>query len=110
MAEMKKGMMLPGHLIKSRKLVWNLAKNDIRKKFAGSYFGVIWAFVQPVITVLLYWFVFEKGLNSKATDLRTGIEIPFVLWLMAGLVPWFYFQEAMNGGTGVLVEYSYLVK
>ena len=92
------------------KLIWNLAKNDIKKKFAGSYFGVIWAFVQPVITVLLYWFVFEKGLNSKATDLRTGIEIPFVLWLMAGLVPWFYFQEAMNGGTGVLVEYSYLVK
>ena len=110
MAEMKKGMTLPGHLIKSRKLVWNLAKNDIRKKFAGSYFGVLWAFAQPVITVLLYWFVFEKGLNSKATDLRTGIEIPFVLWLMAGLVPWFYFQEAMNGGTGVLVEYSYLVK
>lgn len=110
MAEKKKGISLPGHLIKSRKLVWNLAKNDIRKKFAGSYFGVIWAFVQPMITVLLYWFVFEKGLNSKATDLRTGIEIPFVLWLMAGLVPWFYFQEAMNGGTGVLVEYSYLVK
>lgn len=110
MAEIKKGAALPGHLIKSRKLVWNLAKNDIRKKFAGSYFGVIWAFVQPTITVLLYWFVFEKGLNSKATDLRTGIEIPFVLWLMAGLVPWFYFQEAMNGGTGVLVEYSYLVK
>lgn len=110
MAEIKKGAALPGHLIKSRKLVWNLAKNDIRKKFAGSYFGVIWAFVQPLITVLLYWFVFEKGLNSKATDLRTGIEIPFVLWLMAGLVPWFYFQEAMNGGTGVLVEYSYLVK
>ena len=33
-----------------------------------------------------------------------------MLWLTAGLVPWFYFQEALNGGTGVLVEYSYLVK
>ncbi len=110
MSEKKNGTSLLFHLVSSRKLIWNLAKNDIKKKFAGSYFGVIWAFVQPVITVLLYWFVFEKGLNSKATDLRTGIEIPFVLWLMAGLVPWFYFQEAMNGGTGVLVEYSYLVK
>lgn len=110
MTEKKKGDSLLGHLAGSRKLIWNLARNDIKKKFAGSYFGVIWAFVQPVITVLLYWFVFEKGLNSKATDLRTGIEIPFVLWLMAGLVPWFYFQEAANGGTGVLVEYSYLVK
>ena len=103
MAGKKKDTSLLHHLIGSRSLVWNLAKNDIKKKFAGSYFGVVWAFVQPVITVLLYWFVF-------ATDLRTGIEIPFVLWLTAGLVPWFYFQEALNGGTGVLVEYSYLVK
>lgn len=110
MAGKKKDTSLLHHLIGSRSLVWNLAKNDIKKKFAGSYFGVVWAFVQPVITVLLYWFVFEKGLNSKAMDLRTGIEIPFVLWLTAGLVPWFYFQEALNGGTGVLVEYSYLVK
>ncbi|MFR4351108.1 MAG: ABC transporter permease [Roseburia sp.] len=101
---------LAGHLLANRRLLWNLAQNDIKKKFAGSYFGVIWAFVQPVITILLYWFVFELGLGSRATDLRTGIEIPFVLWLMAGLVPWFYFQESMNGGTGVLVEYSYLVK
>lgn len=110
MAEKKKGTSLCRHLIGERKLIWNLARNDIKKKFAGSYFGVIWAFVQPVITVLLYWFVFEKGLNTKVNDLRTGIEVPFVLWLMAGLVPWFYFQEAMNGGTGVMVEYSYLVK
>ena len=110
MAEKKKGTSLCRHLIEERKLIWNLARNDIKKKFAGSYFGVIWAFVQPVITVLLYWFVFEKGLNTKVNDLRTGIEVPFVLWLMAGLVPWFYFQEAMNGGTGVMVEYSYLVK
>ena len=75
MAGKKKDTSLLHHLVGSRSLVWNLAKNDIKKKFAGSYFGVVWAFVQPVITVLLYWFVFEKGLNSKATDLRTGIEI-----------------------------------
>lgn len=110
MADRKKKASLPGRLLANRTLIGNLAKNDFKKKFAGSYFGVVWAFIQPVITVLVYWFVFEKGLNSKASDLKTGIEIPFVLWLMAGLVPWFYFQDALNGGTGVLVEYSYLVK
>lgn len=96
--------------IENRKLIWKLAKDDFKKKFAGSNLGTVWAFVQPVITVLLYWFVFEKGLNAKASNLRTGIEVPFVLWLIAGLVPWFYFQEALSGGTGVLVEYDYLVK
>lgn len=110
MKDKKKKTFLPGHLVTNRKLIWNLAKNDFRKKFAGSYFGVIWAFVTPVITVLLYWFVFQAGLHSEVHDLRTGIKFPFVLWLMAGLVPWFYFQEAMNGGANVLVEYSYLVK
>lgn len=110
MTKRERGASLVGSLVSDRILVWNLAKNDIKKKFAGSYFGIVWAFVQPVITVLLYWFVFEIGLNSRVSDLRTGIQVPFVLWLMAGLVPWFYFQEAVNGGTGVLVEYSYLVK
>lgn len=94
----------------NRKLVFSLAKDDFKKKFAGSNLGILWAFVQPVITVLLYWFVFEKGLHAEASNLRTGIKVPYVLWLMAGLVPWFYLQEAWNGATGVLIEYSYLVK
>ena len=101
---------LIAHIAGSRKLILQLARNDSKKKFAGSYLGVFWAFVQPVITVLLYWFVFEKGLHQRTTDLRSGIEVPFVLWLTGGLVPWFYFQESVTGGTGVLVEYDYLVK
>ena len=97
-------------ILENRKLIGNLAKDDFKKKFAGSSFGVIWAFIQPVITVLIYWFVFEKGLHAEASNLRTGIKVPYVLWLMAGLIPWFYLQDAWNGGTGVLVEYNYLVK
>ena len=32
------------------------AKNDFKTKYAGSYLGVIWAFVQPIVTVLVYYF------------------------------------------------------
>lgn len=110
MSEKKKTVFLPSILWENRKLIMNLAKNDYKKKFAGSYLGIIWAFIQPVVTVLVYWFVFEVGLNSKVNDLRTGAEVPFVIWLMAGLIPWFYFQEAWSGGTSVLIEYTYLVK
>jgi ABC-type polysaccharide/polyol phosphate export systems, permease component len=89
----------------NHKLIRRLAKNDFKTKFAGSYLGIIWAFVQPVVTVLVYWFVFEVGL-------RSGEEAayPFVLWLVAGLVPWFFFSEALNSGTNALLEYNYLVK
>lgn len=85
-------------------LIWRLARNDFKTRFAGSYLGIVWAFVQPVVTILVYWFVFS---TIRAGQVR---EVPFVLWLVAGLVPWFFFQEGMNSGCNALIEYSYLVK
>ena len=104
----KRGILLS--LIQNKKLILTLAKNDFKNKYAGSYLGVIWGFVQPVITILVYWFAFEKGLKMSARNLSTGVEMPYVLWLTAGLVPWFFLQEAFNGGTSALRDYDYLVK
>lgn len=92
-------------IYKNRSLIYQLSINDFRTRFAGSYFGVLWAFVQPVITVLIYWFVFEVGFRSGAVQ-----EVPFILWLVAGIVPWFFFAEALGNSTNALIEYSYLVK
>ena len=39
-------------ILKSKNIIWDLAKADFRKRFVGSYFGVAWMFVQPVVTVL----------------------------------------------------------
>ncbi len=108
---MKKLLLLPAELWQSRRLIWKLAKNDFKNRYAGSYFGRIWAFTQPVVTVLLYWFVFGHIMMADKKEILTaGVEAPYVLWLTAGLVPWFYFSEAINNGTTSLIEYSYLVK
>lgn len=98
----------PEELRKNQKMVLKLAKNDFRTKFAGSYLGVFWAFVQPVVTVLVYWFVFEVGFRDPNT--KDILKVPFLLYLVAGIVPWFFFQDALTGGTNSLLEYSYLVK
>ena len=87
----KKLIVLPKEVYQNRKLLWNLSKNDFKTKFAGSYLGIIWAFIQPIVTVVVYWFVFEKGLKAGGINTRAGIDVPFVLWLVAGLVPWFFF-------------------
>ena len=47
-------------IIRERKLIFELAKNDFKAKYAGSFLGVVWAFVQPLVTVLVMWFVFER--------------------------------------------------
>ena len=73
---------LPADLYKNRRLVMKLAKNDFKTRYAGSYFGTFWAFVQPVVTILVYWFVFSVGFRSNTDELG----VPFVLYLVAGIV------------------------
>ena len=102
---MKKILALPAELYQNRKLVLSLAKNDFKTKYAGSYLGIVWAFIQPIVTILVYWFVFSVGLKAGTVS-----DYPFVLYLVSGIVPWFFVQDALNGGTNALIEYNYLVK
>ena len=90
----------------NEKIIINLSKNDFKTKFAGSYLGIVWAFVTPIVTTLVYWFVFEFGLKVGSQE----ANVPFILWLMAGLIPWFFFSEGLNSATNCMLEYSYLVK
>lgn len=101
----KKFLTLPIEVFENRQLIFKLAANDFKTKYAGSYLGIFWAFVQPVVTVLVYWFVFSVGFRSGRVS-----DVPFVVYLVSGLVPWFYIQDLMNSGTNALIEYSYLVK
>ena len=89
---MKETRSLPAELFAGRTLIFQLAKNDFKKKYAGSYLGIVWAFVQPVVTVMVYWFVFGMIRSSSPRP------VPFVLWLIAGLIPWFFFQDGLING------------
>lgn len=102
---LKKVIGLPKELWDSRVLISSLSRNDFKTKYAGSYLGIIWAFIQPVVTILVYWFVFGLAMRSS-----TPRPVPYVLWLVAGLVPWFFFQEGLTNGTHALLAYTYLVK
>lgn len=101
---------LPVELWQNRQLIWKLAKNDFKKRYAGSYLGKVWALIQPVVTVVMYWIVFDKVFQSRAQMVAAGVELPYVVYLTAGLVPWFFFSEALTSGTNALMEYNYLVK
>lgn len=92
-------------VIRNKKILLSMAKTDFISHYAGSYFGIIWAIIQPVFTILIYSLVFQIGFRSGSSG-----DIPFALWLTTGLVPWFYFSEAWNSSTNVFLEYSYLVK
>ncbi len=93
-------------LYSSRRLIYELARDDFKLRFAGSRLGAVWGFIQPLVTIFLYWFVFQVGFRSTDASGR----IPYILWLTAGMIPWFFFQEAWSGTSNYLYEYSFLVK
>lgn len=85
--------------------IYQFSIDDFRNKYAGSMMGVTWAFIQPLMTIIIYWFIFQVGFHSQPID-----NYPFILWLISGLIPWFFISECITGVTTSLVEYSYLVK
>lgn len=77
-----------GEMYNSRKMITSLATNDFKMKYAGSYLGIVWAFIQPIVTILVYWAVFQVGFRSGQVE-----KVPFILWLMSGLIPWFFITK-----------------
>lgn len=92
-------------IFRNRRLLWDLTKKDFKQRYLGSYLGILWAFIQPSITVLIFWFVFQVGFKSMPVD-----NFPFVLWLVCGMFPWFFFSDAINSATQSIVSNSFLVK
>ncbi|MDY0212992.1 MAG: ABC transporter permease [Desulfuromonadaceae bacterium] len=92
-------------LYRNRSLLLQLTVRDFKSRYLGSYLGLLWAFINPVVTILIFWFVFQVGFKAAPVG-----DFPFILWLITGIIPWFFIAETFTGGTGAVVENSYLVK
>ena len=92
-------------LLQNRSLILQLTARDFKMRYLGSYLGLIWAFVQPTVTIIIFWFVFDIGFKSAPKG-----DFPFILWLITGIVPWFFISDCLLYGTGSVIENSYLVK
>lgn len=92
-------------LIRSKSLILKLTQQDFKANYLGSYLTFIWAFIQPCITILILFTVFQVAFQVKSVD-----NYPFILWLMTGMIPWFFFSESLINATNSILSYSFLVK
>lgn len=92
-------------LIDNRKLLLQMAIKDLKDKYLGSYLGIIWAIIQPTISILIFWFIFQMAFKSSPIE-----NYPFILWLIAGIIPWFFFSDAIMNATNSVIGNVFLVK
>jgi len=92
-------------LYENRHLVAQMTVRDFKSQYFGSYLGLLWAFIQPTVTVLIFWFIFDVGFKSAPVS-----GFPFLLWLVIGMTPWFFISDAISTGVNSVLGNAFLVQ
>jgi lipopolysaccharide transport system permease protein/teichoic acid transport system permease protein len=87
-----------------RETILAMSARDVRGRYAGTFGGMIWAFVHPAAIVAIFYFVFAVGFRAHGPG-----NIPFILWFVSGLAPWFFFNDTLVVITNSVMTNSYLV-
>ena len=93
-------------LVQNRKIIWQLVEKDIKNQYLGSFLGITWAFIQPMIFISAIWFVFGIGMRGA----RLSGDAPFLLYLISGMIMWMFFSGALSSSTTSISQNSFLVK
>jgi len=95
-------------LWRNRKLMASMVKRDILARYRGSFGGALWTFLNPVLLMLTYFFVFGVVMRARfGNDTSRG---GFLLYFLAGMLPWLAFAEAVGRAPQVIVEHRTFVK
>jgi lipopolysaccharide transport system permease protein len=88
-----------------RELLYFLTWRDVKVRYKQTVLGVIWAVLQPFMTMIVFSFFFGRLAGmSKGTD-----GVPYPVWVFAGLLPWTYFASALGSASSSLVGSTNLV-
>lgn len=105
MRRLKKAKQLCMEIYGDRRLLIDLSLKDVQRRFSGTYFGMIWGILQPLMTIIVYWLVFQYGFRSGDVD-----GIPFILWFICGIIGWLFISEAFSFASNSFLEYNYLIQ
>jgi lipopolysaccharide transport system permease protein len=89
-----------------RGLIQSLVARELKARYRGSVLGFFWSFVNPLLLLLVYTFVFAYVMPPAQLS-----EIPnFALFLFCGLLPWTWFQTSLVESSNVLISGGNLIK
>lgn len=85
-------------------LLLHLSINDFKSRYASSILGIGWAYIQPLMNLVVMWYVFQVGLRNGNID-----NVPFIVWFAPASLTWSFFAECTSSLTTCMKEYNYLV-
>ena len=93
------------NLIRYRGLIWSLVARDLKARYRGSVLGFFWTFVNPLLLLLVYSFVFTTIMPNNVPGVR-----PYALFMFCGILPWNWFSSSLSEAAGSLISGGNLIK
>ena len=93
-------------LFRYRGLIQTLVVRDLKARYRGSVLGFFWSFVNPLLLLLIYSFVFTvvlPGAHPKELE-------PYALFMFCGILPWTWFSSSLLEASNVLISGGNLIK
>ena len=92
-------------LLRYRGLIQSLVARELKARYRGSVLGFFWSFINPLMLLLVYSFVFATIMDQRANGLQH-----YELFLFCGLLPWTWFSSSLLESSGVLISGGNLIK
>ena len=89
-----------------RGLIQSLVARDLKARYRGSFLGFFWSFVNPLLFLLVYSFVFTFVMPASQDPRVT----PYALFMFCGILPWTWFSASLLESAGVLISGGNLIK
>jgi lipopolysaccharide transport system permease protein len=93
------------NLVRYRGLIQSLVARELKARYRGSVLGFVWSFVNPLLLLLIYSFVFTIVLPNETK----GIQ-PYALFMFCGILPWTWFSSSLSDAAGSLIAGGNLIK
>ena len=86
-----------------RELLYFLVWRDVKVRYKQTALGVVWAVLQPLLTVVVFTVFF-----NKVAGIKTG-DIPYALFALSGMIPWLFFANGVTMASASVVTNVNLV-
>jgi lipopolysaccharide transport system permease protein len=93
------------NLFRYRGLIQSLVARELKARYRGSALGFVWSFVNPLLLLLIYSFVFTTVMPNTTE----GVQ-PYQLFMFCGILPWTWFSSSLSEAANSLIAGGNLIK
>jgi ABC-type polysaccharide/polyol phosphate export permease len=92
-------------LVRYRGLIQSLVARELKARYRGSVLGFLWSFINPLLLLGIYSFVFSTIMPNRTEGLQ-----PYPLFMLCGILPWTWFSASLTDASGSLIAGGNLIK